>query len=103
MESGAGIGLILLIILAGGALVALRYIVRAALRVGNLATVLSSLLKKADMEDTDLLIDSCRRAGFEPDVRRNPIQGTPPTTAVQGTNHVAFVTAAAPSIPGARW
>ena len=49
---------------------------------------------------TDLLIDSCRRAGFEPEVRRNPIQGTPPTTAVQGTDHVAFVTAAAGAAPG---
>ncbi|MFE0020182.1 LysR substrate-binding domain-containing protein [Amycolatopsis sp. NPDC059021] len=42
---------------------------------------------------TDLLLDHCRRAGFEPRVTRNPIQGTPPVTAVLGTRHVAFVTA----------
>ncbi|GAA2793387.1 LysR substrate-binding domain-containing protein [Saccharopolyspora taberi] len=42
---------------------------------------------------TDLLIDHCRRAGFEPRVHRNPIQGTPPVTAVLGTDQVAFVTA----------
>ena len=48
--SGAGIGLILLIILAVGALVALRYVVRAALRVGNLATTVKDILQKADYE-----------------------------------------------------
>ncbi|MFF5988228.1 LysR family transcriptional regulator [Prauserella flavalba] len=42
---------------------------------------------------TDLLLDLCRTAGFEPRARRNPIQGTPPITAVLGTGHVAFVTA----------
>ena len=42
---------------------------------------------------TDLLIEHCRRAGFEPRMHRNPIQGTPPVTAVLGTDHVAFVTA----------
>ena len=51
MESVSGIGSILLIILiGGGALVALRFVIRAALSVGNLASVLSSLLKKADYE-----------------------------------------------------
>lgn len=44
---------------------------------------------------TDLLIQYCRDAGFEPTVVRNPIQGTPPETAVLGTQRVAFVTAAA--------
>jgi len=44
---------------------------------------------------TDLLVEQCRLAGFEPDVVRNPIQGTPPVTAVLGTSRVAFVTAAA--------
>ncbi|WP_017974766.1 LysR family transcriptional regulator [Actinopolyspora halophila] len=44
---------------------------------------------------TDLLIDHCRRAGFEPRVYRNPIQGTPPVTAVLDTDCVAFVTAVA--------
>lgn len=43
---------------------------------------------------TDLLVDHCRQAGFEPDIHRNPIQGTPPVTAVIGTDHLAFVTAA---------
>ncbi len=43
-------GIILLIIIAGGALVALRYVARAALRVGNLASVLSGIIKKADFE-----------------------------------------------------
>ncbi|PRW63596.1 LysR family transcriptional regulator [Actinopolyspora mortivallis] len=41
---------------------------------------------------TDLLVEHCRRAGFEPRLRRNPVQGTPPTTAVLGTDHIAFVT-----------
>src|SRR5204862_281348 len=44
---------------------------------------------------TDLLVAHCRAAGFEPRIHRNPIQGTPPLTAVAGTDHVAFVTAAA--------
>ncbi|MFI7119123.1 LysR family transcriptional regulator [Amycolatopsis sp. NPDC049868] len=42
---------------------------------------------------TDLLVNLCRDAGFEPRVRRNPIQGTPPVTAVLDTEGVAFVTA----------
>lgn len=50
MESVAGIGIILLIILCGGALVALRYVVRAARKVGNLASVLSGVIQKADFE-----------------------------------------------------
>lgn len=51
MESAAGIGTILLIILiGGGALVALRYVIRAALKVGNLASLLSGILKNADYE-----------------------------------------------------
>lgn len=41
---------------------------------------------------TDLLIEYCLSAGFEPDIERNPIQGTPPATAVVGTDHLAFVT-----------
>ncbi|TCP43401.1 DNA-binding transcriptional LysR family regulator [Tamaricihabitans halophyticus] len=44
---------------------------------------------------TDLLIEHCRQAGFEPRTYRNPIQGTPPVTAVVGTAHIAFVTAQA--------
>ena len=43
-------GIILLIIAVGGALVALRYVIRAALRVGNLASVLTAAIKKADLE-----------------------------------------------------
>ncbi|MEU6129850.1 LysR substrate-binding domain-containing protein [Saccharopolyspora sp. NPDC047091] len=42
---------------------------------------------------TDLLLEHCRRAGFEPEHLRNPIQGTPPVTAVIGTGYVALVTA----------
>lgn len=41
---------------------------------------------------TDLLVEYCRRAGFEPSIERNPIQGTPPVTAVLGTDRLAFVT-----------
>ena len=51
MESAAGIGTILLIILiGGGALVALRYVIRAALKVGNLASTLTGIISKADLE-----------------------------------------------------
>ena len=51
MESAAGIGTILLIILiGGGALVALRYVIRAARKVGNLASTVTDVLKKADYE-----------------------------------------------------
>ncbi|MGP3770382.1 LysR substrate-binding domain-containing protein [Streptomyces sp. SDT5-1] len=42
---------------------------------------------------TDLLIGHCRAAGFEPRTERTTLQGTPPATAVIGTDHVAFVTA----------
>ena len=41
---------------------------------------------------TDLLIDHCRNAGFEPNTERTTRQGTPPITAVIGTRHLAFVT-----------
>ncbi len=51
MDSVVGIGTILLIILIGGGVVAVvRVIVRSALRVGNLASVLSGVIKKADLE-----------------------------------------------------
>ena len=51
MDSVVGIGTILLIILIGGGVVAVvRAIVRSALRVGNLASVLSGVIKKADLE-----------------------------------------------------
>ena len=50
MESIGGIGIILLIILAGAGLVALRYVVRAARKVGNLASTVTDVLKKADYE-----------------------------------------------------
>lgn len=50
MSGTGGIGIILLIILAGAGLVALRYVIRAALRVGNLASLLTGVLKKADLE-----------------------------------------------------
>lgn len=41
----------------------------------------------------DLLVSYCREVGFEPRIHRNPIQGTPPVTAVLDTDDVAFVTA----------
>ncbi|MFE0420772.1 LysR family transcriptional regulator [Streptomyces tendae] len=41
---------------------------------------------------TDLLIDHCRNAGFEPETERTARQGTPPITAVIGTRNIAFVT-----------
>ncbi|MFG3258851.1 LysR substrate-binding domain-containing protein [Streptomyces sp. NPDC048172] len=41
---------------------------------------------------TDLLVEHCRAAGFEPRVERTPRQGTPPVTAVIGTDRLAFVT-----------
>lgn len=41
----------------------------------------------------EFLMSICRRAGFEPDVAVNRIQGTAPTTAVVGTHCFAFVTA----------
>lgn len=41
---------------------------------------------------TDLLIDHCRHAGFEPNTERTARQGTPPVTAVIGTHRIAFVT-----------
>lgn len=49
---------------------------------------------------TDVLIGLCRDAGFEPRTRRNPVQGTPPVTAVAGTSAVAFVTAPAGAAAG---
>ncbi|MBK1786066.1 LysR family transcriptional regulator [Prauserella sp. ASG 168] len=51
---------------------------------------------------TDLLVDHCRQAGFEPRLLRNPIQGTPPETAVIGTGHIAFVTVAPGLAAGGR-
>lgn len=41
---------------------------------------------------TDFLVQQCRSAGFEPHIFRNPVQGTPPISAVVGTGHIAFVT-----------
>ncbi|MCK1820018.1 LysR substrate-binding domain-containing protein [Streptomyces sp. XM83C] len=41
---------------------------------------------------TDLLIGHCRAAGFEPRTDRTARQGTPPVTAVIGTDCCAFVT-----------
>ena len=53
MGNGAGVGIaaiLLVLLIGGGVLVALRYVIRAALRVGNLASVLSGVIKKADFE-----------------------------------------------------
>lgn len=50
-----------------------------------------------------LLLDVCRRAGLEPrEVVVNPLQGTPPVTAVSGPGEFALVTAPAgrSSAPG---
>ena len=42
---------------------------------------------------TDFLVAQCRRAGFEPDLLVNRVQGTPPATAVLAAPHAAaFVT-----------
>ena len=49
MSSG-GIGIVLLIIIVGAGLVALRYVIRAALKVGNLASTVTDIIKKADLE-----------------------------------------------------
>ncbi|WP_338888682.1 LysR family transcriptional regulator [Rhodococcus sovatensis] len=50
---------------------------------------------------TDFLVSACRRAGFEPTLSVNIIQGTPPVTAVVGTDRVALVTAhAGPALNG---
>ncbi len=43
---------------------------------------------------TDLLISHCHAAGFEPRTERTALQGTPPATAVIGTDRLAFVTTA---------
>lgn len=48
--SDGGIGIVLLILLAGAGLVALRYVIRAARKVGNLASTVTDVLKKADYE-----------------------------------------------------
>lgn len=40
----------------------------------------------------DLLVGHCRAAGFEPRTERTALQGTPPVTAVLGTDRLAFVT-----------
>lgn len=50
VSSTGGIGIVLLILLAGAGLVALRYVIRAARKVGNLASTVTDVLKKADYE-----------------------------------------------------
>lgn len=51
---------------------------------------------------TDFLVSACRRAGFEPTLEVNPVQGTPPVTAVAGNDRVALVTAPAGPAMGGR-
>ncbi|MGX7693707.1 LysR family transcriptional regulator [Gordonia polyisoprenivorans] len=52
---------------------------------------------------TDFLVAHCRRSGFEPILRINRVQGTPPTTAVLvDTTACAFVTAPAGPAHGGR-
>ncbi|MGV9887199.1 hypothetical protein [Streptomyces sp. NPDC003395] len=41
---------------------------------------------------TDLLISHCRAAGFEPRTDCTALRGTPPVTAVIGTDRCAFLT-----------
>lgn len=53
---------------------------------------------------SDYLISLCRRAGFEPRIAVNPVQGTSPVTAVIDTDAVAFVTAeSGPALRGRAW
>lgn len=50
---------------------------------------------------TDFILGTCRSAGFEPSFTINPVQGTPPVTAVLDNDGVAFVTApAGPCLAG---
>ncbi|MGW0036610.1 LysR family transcriptional regulator [Gordonia sp. NPDC003376] len=52
---------------------------------------------------TDFLVAHCRRSGFEPELRINRVQGTPPTTAVLvDPDACAFVTAPAGPVHGGR-
>ena len=44
---------------------------------------------------TDVILGTCRSAGFEPNFVINHVQGTPPVTAVLDNDGVAFVTAPA--------
>lgn len=41
---------------------------------------------------TDFILGTCRRAGFEPEVVVNRVQGTPPASAVLDNDGIAFVT-----------
>ena len=51
---------------------------------------------------SDLLLAECHRVGFAPRYTVNPVQGTPPVTAVAGTPYLAFVTAPrGPALSGA--
>lgn len=80
----------------------LRIAVSAAHRLADRTTV--SLVELKDDElvlwgppgesfYADFLLSICRRAGFEPRIFINRIQGTAPTTAVIDTGFFAFVTA----------
>ena len=53
-----------------------------------------------DSPDADLLLAICRDAGVEPRHRVDPVQGTPPVTAVLGNDDVALVTDAPGSAVG---
>ncbi|WP_149361625.1 LysR family transcriptional regulator [Lolliginicoccus suaedae] len=41
---------------------------------------------------TDFILSTCRRAGFEPTITVNRVQGTPPASAVLDNEGIAFVT-----------
>lgn len=87
---------------------------RVAVRTGHLLAARTTVTL-ADLADqrvvvwgapgssgyTDLLLDLCRRAGFEPRTIAPPVQGTPPVTAVLHSDDVAFVTAPAGESAGA--
>ncbi|MFC7958663.1 LysR family transcriptional regulator [Rhodococcoides kroppenstedtii] len=51
---------------------------------------------------TDYLLSVCRRAGTDPRIRVNTVQGTTPATAVVGTDSFAFVTQQPGSAVGGR-
>ena len=88
MEGAIWIGTILLIILiGGGVLVALRFVIRAAWRVGNLASTVTSIIKKADLEAETtpkslssaepLLLDRIKRdfPEYNPELIRQRVMG----------------------------
>ncbi|UGY90779.1 LysR substrate-binding domain-containing protein [Streptomyces gobiensis] len=67
---------------------------RAAVALGDLAGERLMVWGRPGRSGyTDLLLAECRRAGWEPELEINPVQGTPPVTAVLDNDCVALVTA----------